>query len=229
MDLAGEAGSAQSAHIPLDRKRIVQKALDMLNEVGLKELSMRKIGDALGVKAASLYYHVKDKDELLQLIADQISLEMGMNWADASLPWKDQMVRWAEHFRAVLHKHRDAADIFGSTIALGPYRLQQIEALYKVFDAAGFRDEQIPWLSGMLKNYVLGFVSEEVRLTGMAQRKEVDVKSLGEQYLETYGRLPRDKFPHLIRLAPYSTGAHWEDEFHFGLKVLLDGFNAQLR
>ena len=57
----------------LDQQQVVKTALGLLDEVGLDELTMRRLADRLGVKAASLYRHVRDKDELLILLGDEIS------------------------------------------------------------------------------------------------------------------------------------------------------------
>lgn len=216
----------EAPHIPLDRARIVQTALHVLNELGLKELSMRKIADELQVKTASLYYHVKDKEQLLHLLADKISEEM--MWPDSSAPWNEQILQWGGQFRKILHAYRDAVEIFNSTLASGYSRLTQIEKLYQIFVSAGFPDHQIPWMASILKNYVLGFVAEEARLVRLAGQGDEAVEKLGEQYSQFYRNLPEKQFPNMIRLAPYTTSSDWRNEFQFGLGVLIDGFSLKL-
>ncbi|WP_169082148.1 TetR/AcrR family transcriptional regulator C-terminal domain-containing protein [Paenibacillus sp. PL91] len=217
---------SEAAHIPLDRERITQSAIRLLNEFGLKELSMRKVAEDLMVKPASLYYHVKSKDELLQWMADHISSELTQH--DPSLPWAEQVLQWGEQYRRVLHNYRDAVEIFNSTIASGYNRLTQIEKLFQILAAAGFQDSQIPWMASMLKNYVLGFVTEEVQLRSIAGQHDTTQEQLSEQYNKFYNNLPKDKFPNMIRLAPYMTNTDWQSEFQFGLGVLIDGLLAKL-
>src|SRR5215467_10891753 len=60
----------------LSQAEIVRAALALLDEAGMDDLTMRRLADKLGVKAASLYRHVRDKDELLVLLADEISGEI---------------------------------------------------------------------------------------------------------------------------------------------------------
>ncbi|MBB6672079.1 TetR/AcrR family transcriptional regulator C-terminal domain-containing protein [Cohnella nanjingensis] len=223
-DTEGSGGEAP-LHIPLDRTRILHAALGLLNEVGLKELSMRRVADALQVKTASLYYHVKDKDRLLEWIADRISEELGESEPEGT--WREKLTAWGAHFRAVLLRYRDATEIFNSHLAAGAGRLAQIERLYRIFAEAGFPDPQIPWLSSMLKNYVLGFVAEELRLLAFAGHGEEAMAQLGEQYSRFYGELPPERFPHVVRLAAYTTESDGEAEFRFGLDVLLDGFQGR--
>lgn len=216
----------EMGHIPLDRVRILETALLLLDEIGLKELSMRKIADKLRVKPASLYYHVKDKEELMQLLSDRIC--GGMVWPDESLTWQDQIYQWAGQFRKVLLSHRDAVELFNQTIAMGYERLTQIEKLYQLLVSAGFSDPHVPWIASLLKNYVQGFVAEEVQLVAIARSHHSSYEELGEQYDRFFRGLPEERFPNMIRLASYTTKTNWENEFQFGLGVLIDGFTTKL-
>jgi AcrR family transcriptional regulator len=123
----------EAAHIPLGRDRITQSAVRLLNEFGLKELSMRKAAEDLMVKPASLYCHVKSRDELLQWIADRICSELTQH--DPSLPWAEQILQQGEQYRGVLHSYRDAVEIFNSTIGISvsfSYHRLTIKASYKL-------------------------------------------------------------------------------------------------
>ncbi|GLX69768.1 TetR/AcrR family transcriptional regulator C-terminal domain-containing protein [Paenibacillus glycanilyticus] len=208
-------------HVPLDRNRILGAALEVLKEVGLRDLSMKKIADKLHVKTASLYYHVKDKEELMQMLSDRICRDMA--WPESSVPWQEQIELWAEEFRRVLLTHRDAVELFKQTIARGVERLTQIEKLYQLLVAAGFQDAYIPWISSILKNYVLSFVSENVQLMTIANDQFTSSDNMSEHYDHFYSQLPEDKFPNMIRLAPIVTRPEWEKEFQFGLGVLING------
>ncbi|MDP4096206.1 TetR/AcrR family transcriptional regulator C-terminal domain-containing protein [Paenibacillus sp. P96] len=215
-----------TGHIPLDRVRILETALWLLDEIGLKELSMRKIADKLGVKTASLYYHVKDKEELMQMLSDRISGEMV--WPEISLSWQEQIYQWAGQFRRVLLSHRDTVELFRQTIAMGYERLTQIEKLFQLLVSAGFSDSHVPWIASMLKNYVLGFVAEEDQLQAIAKNHYSSYDEMGNQYDQFYRQLPEERFPNMIRLASYTTKTNWENEFYFGLSVLIDGFSVKL-
>jgi AcrR family transcriptional regulator len=212
----------ESVH-PLSRDRIVEAALQLLLQMSLKELSMRKIASKLDVKAAALYYHVKNKDELLQLLSDKISVQMGEKWRDPSLSWRAQIIAWSAAFRKALKAYPSAVDIFTETIAMSYHRLLQIEWLYSVLAKAGFTDKQIPWAASMLKNHILGFVAEEVRITSFVN---ADEENTDGKYTSFFEDLPSDQFPHMIRLARETTKTDWE-EFQFGVQVLLDGLSTQ--
>lgn len=215
----------EDPHIPLSRSRIIQSAVCLLNELGLKELSMRKVAEDLSVQPASLYYHVKGKEQLLQLLCDQICSEMV--GPDPSLSWEEQLQQWGEQFRKMLHRYRDAVELFNSTLGLGYYRMMQIEKLYHMLAAAGFDDSQIPWIASILKNYVLGFVAEETRLVSWADQSDATPKQFSQEYQQMYSSLSKEQFPNIIRLAAYTTSTDWQQEFQFGLSVLIDGLSAK--
>src|SRR5215467_11312951 len=82
---------------PLDQAQVVRAALALLDEVGLDELTMRRLAERLGVKAASLYRHVRNKDELLVLLGDEISGEIP--FPNPSGSWREQLVEAAWNVR----------------------------------------------------------------------------------------------------------------------------------
>src|SRR5215470_13599585 len=92
---------------PLDRAQVVRAALALLDEVGLDQLTMRRLAERLGVKAASLYRHVRNKEELLVLLGDEISGEIPLVRPSGS--WQDQLKEMARNVRKGLLAHRDAA------------------------------------------------------------------------------------------------------------------------
>ncbi|EFM12590.1 transcriptional regulator, TetR family [Paenibacillus curdlanolyticus YK9] len=211
-------------HTPLDRERIINTALELLRTEELANISMRRIADALGVKAAALYYHVKDKDQLLHGLAEQISKQIP--FPDASLAWRDQLALWASSFRHTLNQYRDAVTIMGATIAGSPTRLAHIEYLYRVLFEADFPDARIPWLAAMVKNFIMGFADEERRLLDRASDNGETMEEMSEDYADRFQSLPQDQYPHVIRLASITTAPDLDAEFAFGLGVLLDGFEA---
>ena len=213
-------------HTPLDRARIVGIMLELLKAEGLDGISMRKIADSLGVKASSLYYHVKDKEQLLlHLMAEEISTKI--DFPDTALDWKVQLRLWAMSFRRSLLQYPDAVHIMNATHAASPNRLAHIEFLFRTLVEAGFKDDQVPWLASMLKNFIYGYVDEECRLRDHTKFSKDDQKESKTRSKEIES-LPKERYPHFIRLAAYTTSANWDKEFSFGLDVLLAGFVDKL-
>ncbi|CAI6083080.1 TetR/AcrR family transcriptional regulator C-terminal domain-containing protein [Cohnella sp. JJ-181] len=225
---AGESGEErqEQLHTPLDRPRIENVVLQLLRETGLERLSMRKIADTLGVKAPALYYHVKDKEQLLHWLAERISADIA--YPDEGRPWREQIRRWAEGFRQALRRYPDAVSIMNATFAASPGRLAQIEYLFGTLTKAGFADRQTPWLASILKSYIYGFVEEESRLTSQAKEAALSPSEHGHRQRERFEALSEERYPNMVRLAVHTTAVDWDAEFGFGLDVLLDGFEARL-
>lgn len=220
-----DTNRSEPLHTPLDRARIVGIMLELLQAEGLDGISMRKIADSLGVKASSLYYHVKDKEQLLHLLAEEISTKI--DFPDTALDWKIQLRLWSMSFRLSLLQYPDAVHIMNATHAASPNRLAHIEFLFRVLVEAGFKDVHVPWLASMLKNFIYGFVDEECRLRDRAKHSQESREESVTRYKEIEA-LPMERYPHFIRLAAYTTSVNWEEEFSFGLDVLLAGFVDKL-
>src|ERR1043165_9154368 len=92
---------------PLDQAQVVQAALALLDDVGLEALTMRALSERLGVKAASLYRHVRHKDELLQLLADEINGEIPLTRSTGD--WRTAIPEMARNVRKGTLPTRDAA------------------------------------------------------------------------------------------------------------------------
>src|SRR5512143_581135 len=120
---------------PLDQAQVVRAALALLDEVGIDELTMRRLAERLGVQAASLYRHVKDKDELLALLADEIAGEIPLPARSGG--WRDRLVEAAWNVRRGLKAHRDAARVLAGTAPFGPRRLRHVDSMLGILRAAG--------------------------------------------------------------------------------------------
>lgn len=143
----------------LDRERLVHAALELLDEVGLDELSMRRLAERLGVTAASLYWYVQDKNELLELLADAISAEMYL--PDLSRPWRTELETLVRSWRQVALAHRDVARVLVATMPTSPHRLRAIDALLGLLTHAGFSPGDAADAAYVLNVYGVGFMLDE--------------------------------------------------------------------
>lgn len=115
------------------REQVVQAALGLLDEAGRDGLTMRTLAERMGVRAASLYWHIRDKDQLLGLLAEAILAEVPEPPAD--LPWREQLETFATEYRRVLQSHRDAARV---VLEAQPAAPALYERLVGALLAAGF-------------------------------------------------------------------------------------------
>ncbi len=210
----------------LDQRQIVQAALGLLDEVGFDGLTMRNLAKKLGIKAASLYWHVRDKQELLLLLADEIC--SSMREPDRSLPWGDQLERLAHEVRQGLLAHRDAARVLASSgPPAGPSRLRLAEMGLKTLLAAGFNPKDAAYAGFLLNDYVTMFVLEETQHANTeAESASEDPSSSAQKWAET---LPADQYPSLIALADYLVEAGGDERFQFGIEILRSGLEALLK
>lgn len=214
----------EEARPQLTRARVVQKALEVLNQEGFDGLTMRRLADALGIKAASLYNHVGDKNELLALMADAICAKIPD--LDSSKPWRQQAEAMGRQFRRVLMEFRDGAQVLAATPPVGPNRLRLIEQLLRALKDAGFSPAEVAAAAFVANSYVVGFVLDETfgRPTDAAS-----VKRMMEQAKRWFKALPPEQYPTLVSLSDELIDTPADTRFEFGLRALLDGFELKLR
>ena len=206
---------------PLDRSRVVAAALALMDQVGLDGLTMRGLADSLGVTAGSLYRHVRDKDDLLALLADAVSGQVPL--VRQELAWQQALREMAFAVRRVLLSHRDAARLLANTRPAGPQRLRHIEALLRVLLDAGFSGRDAAWSAYHFNNYVTEFVADEVRLAIAAAAAGTTRRELLARARAEFRALPADEFPSLTRLADDIVADDTEAVFEFGLSLLVGG------
>jgi TetR/AcrR family tetracycline transcriptional repressor len=213
-------------HPVIDRGALVGAALVLLDEAGLEGLSMRRLADRLGVKAASLYWHVRNKEELLGLVADEICA--GVREPETGLPWREKLEKLVRENRRVLVRHRDAARVLADTVPNGPNRLRLAEIMLGTLREAGFSRRDAVRAAFLLTDYATCFVAEESRFTRAAEERsssEEEELARARRYFES---LPRETYPLAVELAGYLTDRDSEGRFAFGLRVLLDGLEREL-
>ena len=226
---AFEAAAAWPASEParrsLTRGEIVAQALDLLDAEGFDGLSMRRLADRLGIKAASLYNHVKDKQELLGLMADAISAEIPD--VNPAASWRRELERMAGNVRRVLLQRRDGARVLAATFPAGPNRLRLIEQLLATLRRAGFTRAAVADLTYILNSYVVGFVLDETSGRPAGRTDAADARRMREAGRAWFKSLPADRYPTIVSLADELVDAPADRRFTIGLRALLDGFASK--
>jgi TetR/AcrR family tetracycline transcriptional repressor len=205
------------------RELIVRRALDVLDEEGFDGLTMRRLAERLGIKAASLYNHLSDKDELLALIADAICA--GIPDLDPDKPWREQVEAMALQVRHALMAHRDGARVLAATPPAGPHRLRLIEQVLKALRGAGFSSALVADASFVMNSYVVGFVLDENLGLG---DDPASAKRRREKVRRWFKALPKQDYPTLVALADDLVDSSADRRFALGLRALLDGLELAL-
>jgi AcrR family transcriptional regulator len=202
----------------LSRQRILRAAIRLADRNGLDALSMRRLGQALGVEAMSLYNHIANKDELLDDMVDLVFAEIGLPRCGGD--WKPPMRTRAIDVRTALARHPWAVGLLESRRRPGPETLRHHDAMLGCLRQAGFSLEMAAHAYSVLDSYIYGFALNERSLPFDTAQ---DVADLGTSMLSDF---PSDAYPNLaefIRNHAMRPGYAYTNEFAFGLDVILDG------
>ena len=203
---------------PLTRERVLQAALRLADRGGIDSLSMRKLGQELGVEAMALYYHLANKDQVLDGIVDLVFSEIEVPVAGAD--WKTAMRQRAISVHDVLARHRWAIGMMESRSNPGPANLRHHDAVIGCLRAAGFDMAMVAHAYSLLDAYIYGFALTKMNLPFDTT---TDIAEMAETMLEPF---PTGEYPNLaafITEHAMQPGYDFADEFEYGLDVVLDG------
>lgn len=141
------------------RDDVARTALDILDEYGLPDLTMRRLAAALDVQPSALYWHFPNKQSLLAELSDRIVAETASVGSD--LGWAARTADEASAFRAALLSHRDGAEVVASTFALGLGSSLARDRLAAAIEAGGFDDSTAQRATTALLHFILGHVLHE--------------------------------------------------------------------
>ncbi|MFE0105103.1 TetR/AcrR family transcriptional regulator [Streptomyces sp. NPDC059009] len=213
----------------LSREQIVTEAVSLLDAEGIEALSMRRLGTRLNVGATSLYSHVANKDELVELVVDEIYGEMDIRLDDPD-GWRSAAAGAAESLRGTIRRHPWMASVLGGAglSYLGPNMMRNTDRLLAVLEAGGFSLTEADRAMKTLIAYVLGFgTSEAAWLTALA-RSGKSQQEWAESVWPTVKEAVRP-YPRLSEWYAQQNASDDGDGFSYGLDRVLDGLEARLR
>ncbi|MEU6464452.1 TetR/AcrR family transcriptional regulator C-terminal domain-containing protein [Streptomyces sp. NPDC046976] len=147
---------------PLDRARVADTALRLLNEVGLDGLTLRAIAKELDVKAPALYWHFKDKQALLDEMATQMYRRMVAGTElEPGDTWQERLLKINRGLRTALLDYRDGARVFSGSLFTGTDHAPALEANLRLLLDAGMTLVQAVDAGRTAHAYTIGFVTEE--------------------------------------------------------------------
>jgi len=204
----------------LTRQRVVAEALAVIAEEGVEALTMRTLAARLGVVPGALYHHVRNKQQLQDLLLDGVLAEVDVH-LDPSLGWPEQLKVLAHRLRQVLERHPGVAGILKTRDPLGPHSLALAEAFLLPLQAAGFADREAGLAFFLLVDYTIGFAVSSSRTSENEQR--VRDPAVRTQLHEFFRSLPPERFPTLVALGEHVWVDNRDERFTAGLDVLIDG------
>jgi AcrR family transcriptional regulator len=199
--------------------------MDLADRGGIDSLSMRNLGQELGVEAMSLYNHVRNKEDILNGIVDVVFSEIDVPSGPSD--WVVAMRQRAVSARQALLRHPWAIGLMESRAQPGPATLKHHDAVLRSLRTAGFSVEMAAHAYSVLDSYIYGFTLNELSLP--FDNPEQIAEVAGNIFRES----PMNEYPHLAEMAidrAMKPGYDYGSEFEFGLELILDGLKrAQTR
>lgn len=206
----------------IQRDEVIAKALELLDENGLDGLSMRRLADAMDIKAASLYWHFANKQALLDGMADALMAGVASSAPVAGQPWRERLADVAGEMRRALLSRRDGARVFAGTYVPTENVMRVGEALMAPLREAGADAKLASWGAFSVMYFLLGFVIEE---SGVAPEQMPDQEL--EQRTKAF-ELASARFPHLAAGRDAIFDNDFDARFRFGLDLMLAGLAEKL-
>jgi AcrR family transcriptional regulator len=204
--------------VPLSRERVLDAAIKLADQGGLESLSMRKLGQELGVEAMAVYYHFANKDEVIDGIVDIVFSQIDLPASGAD--WKSAMRQRAVSLRDVLLRHRWAIGLMESRRKPGPANLRHHDVVIGSLRSAGLNMPTIAHAYSLVDSYVYGFALFAMNLPFDPSEEVAD---LGQGVLRAY---PVNAYPNLVAyISAMRPGYNYGDEFEYGLDLILDGLD----
>ena len=213
---------------PLGRDQIVQAALRIVKAEGIDGVSMRRVAAEFDTGPSSLYAHVANKDELLQLMFDEVCGMMEIPPLDAPR-WKEQVLEMARTAHGVLLDHNDLARAALATIPTGPNALRASDAMIGMMVAGGVPPQIAAWAMDRIFLYITADAYEmsiwrgEVGEDGTAQ--EAFTTQLTDDLVAYFEQVPEDLYPNIRKYAREMASGGADARFELGLTMLVDGLD----
>ncbi|MDT7553737.1 MAG: hypothetical protein QOI16_2273 [Pseudonocardiales bacterium] len=211
----------------LSRQAIVAAALGILRAEGMDAVSMRRVASELGTGPASLYAHVANKDELLELLYDELLVSIPTVEPDAAR-WREQSLELWTASRDALARGGDIARFSLGRVPMGPNALRVAESFMAILRSGGVPDQAVAWAVDAVGMFVAASAVEDA-ITAELAAEGRDPGTYYDEVHQYFASLPADRFPTIAALVkPMMTG-DGDERFRFGLELLVEGLAALAR
>lgn len=194
----------------INREQVLTGALELLDEVGLDQLTMRRLAGALGVQNGATYWHFPSKQALLEAMAD--TLLTGLTEDLGVRPWDGRVTELAHRLRRALLSRRDGARVFSSAFFPLPNALAYGEAMVAAFSAAGLSDRDAVWTADTVTYHVVAHTLEEQLTAPDSSRLVAAVDPV--------------RHPHLHSALEHVPMTRPLEHFDHGLRLILAGVES---
>lgn len=212
--------------VELSRVAIVDKALEIVDREGLHAVTIRRIAQEFGVTPMALYWHVPNKDELLNAVGD--SFFTGMKPPEPVGSWSQQLRAVVEMLVERLTAHPGAADLAMPRILSAPEGRDVSEFTVGLLRDAGFGVTQSADLARMGLQTAIMLATQ---FPGAESQAATDERvEITEEKRAAIRALPIDRYPHLVEAADALTDCEDEKAYYsFGIDLYIEGARAMHR
>ncbi|MCD0452668.1 TetR/AcrR family transcriptional regulator [Actinocorallia sp. API 0066] len=199
--------------VVLTPELIVHTAVELVERDGPDALSMRAVGDELGVSAMAMYRHVASKEELIERMADYVMATLDVPEVDSD-DWKDEARALIRSFRSIAREYPRSLALVLESRARIPVRMRAIERALALGVRAGLDARTAIAVTHSLMAYALGSQLREVGMGRMLAREHDDPA-------ETLRGLGSARFPHVVSLPDELLDTGFDTDFEFGLDLFV--------
>jgi AcrR family transcriptional regulator len=204
------------ARTRLNRERVLRTAIELADAGGIERLTMRRLGEELGVEAMSLYNHVSNKDDLLNGMVDAVFEEIEL--PSHSDDWKTALRKRSLSLRDMLKRHPWANGLMDSAATPGAATLRHHDRVIGTFRNAGFSVSMTAHALAVLDSYIYGFAKQDRALPFDTAE---EAAAMGQVFI---AHLPASQYPYLHEFTAQHVlrpGYSFGKEFDFGLDLVL--------
>jgi len=208
----------RGARAGLSREQVLAAAVQYADREGLSSLSMRRLGEELGVEAMSLYTYVSGKDDLLDGMVDAVFAEIELPGPRTG--WRNAVRRRTVSAREVLSRHPWATPLMNSRSTPGANTLRHLDVVLGYFRRGGFTVAQTAHAISAVDAYLYGFALTDVSLPFDTPDQTAELAA------QILAGMPAEEFPYLRELTTghvLQPGYDYGAEFEPGLDLVLDG------
>ncbi|KOG31071.1 TetR/AcrR family transcriptional regulator [Streptomyces resistomycificus] len=228
---SGRGGGQPSG---LDRERITETTVRLLDAEGLAKFSMRRLAAELNVTAMSVYWYVDTKDDLLELALDAVFGEITLPDPDADEDWRDQLSTLTRGYRALLVRHPWLSPLAGTYLNLGPKYLAFARVVQRVIGRTGLPVHRITGAISAVFQFVYGYGTLEGHFFARVAEAGVSPDEYFQHAVSTATQAP--EATEIIQESKKIMEARGGDtveemlerDFEFALELLVAGIEAMV-
>jgi TetR/AcrR family transcriptional regulator, tetracycline repressor protein len=218
---------ARPSRVPLTREAIVDAALKVVGREGAQALSMRRIAEELGTGPASLYWHVASKDELINLMVDQVVGEIELPPPDPAR-WQEQLKGFALHAWGIFERYPGVAGLTLGRIPIGPNLMRQMEWTLALLRGAGIPDRIAAYAGDLFGLYLGAHGQEQAAGFSSPTGEDLPPEEIVKMIRGYFASMPPDRFPNVLATVDELVAGGPEERFELGLEVIIRGLASYI-